>query len=414
MRSGWTRRQFVGTAAAAAAGLAAAGPTRDAEPLRIGLIGCGGRGAGAVENCIGSSSNVKLVALGDLFADRLDGCRKALAAQGHRVEDQHCFVGFDAYKRVLEAPIDLVLLASPPGFRPLHIEAAVEAGKHVFMEKPIAVDPVGVRRVLAAGQKGAQKKLAMVAGTQYRHQEGFIETIRRIHEGAIGPIVAGRCFYNAGELWFKNRKPDWSEMEYQTRNWIYFTYLSGDQMAEQHIHTIDVVCWTMKGPPVAAVASGGRQVRTHKKYGDVYDHFGVDYEFPGGVHVMSLCRQMNNTANIVNAYFVGTRGEASPYDGTISGEIRWKYEGGKTIADAYVQEHADLIASIRAEAPLNETRQVAESTLTAIMGREAAYTGRRVTWEEMIKSDLDLSPPRWEFGPAPERKPVFPGMPRVG
>jgi predicted dehydrogenase len=410
-----TRREFVGAGAWALAGCAAAAQDPAAPPLRIGLVGCGGRGRSAAENCLAAAPNVELVALADVFEERVKKSRRLLMATGHagvKVDESRCFWGLESYQRMLGTDVDLVLLATPPGFRPIHFAAAVEAGKHVFLEKPAAVDPAGVRKVLEAGARAKAKNLAVVAGTQYRHQKSFIETIRRVHDGAIGDVVAGRIYYHTGTSWSYPRRPGESDMEWQLRNWLYFDWLSGDHIVEQHVHTIDAMCWVMKGPPAGAVASGGRQVRVEPEFGNVYDHFSVDYEFSGGRHVSSYCRQMANTANQVGAWFVGTEGEADIYRGVITGRRPWQFPGSPSIAQAYVQEHADLIASIRAGRPLNETRQVAESTLAAILGRESAYTGAAIRWEEIEKSDLDLSPPSYAFGPLPVRPVPLPGKSR--
>ncbi len=380
--------------------------------MKIGLVGCGGRGTGAAEDCLKSAPDVQLVALADMFEDRLKSSREYLEKTKHAgVKIEHIFTGFDAYKRLLEH-VDLVLLCTPPGFRPMHFEAAVEAGKHVFMEKPVAVDPAGVRRVIEAGKKAAEKKLGVVSGTQYRHHKAFIETIRRVHEGAIGTILQGRAYYNTGPLWRHDRKPGQSDMEWQLRNWYYFDWLSGDHIVEQHIHTIDVTDWAMNARPLRASAIGGRQVRTGDEHGNIWDHFCVDYEYPGGVHVMSMTRQMPG-AGYVGAHFVGTLGTAAPYRGEITGPNRWKFEGNAgALGPAYVQEHRDLIESIRAGKPLNESEQVALSSLTAILGREAAYTGKTVSWDEMLKSSLDFSPPKYDFGPLAVRPVPVPGKKR--
>ena len=426
-----TRRDFVkGGSAATAALLAGCGGSSvlpeqipmvhagGQEPtLKIGLIGCGGRGTGAAENCLSAAPNVQIIAMADMFKDRLDNSRKLLSEKdGYKVKDDLTFTGFDAHKRILDTPIDMVLLATPPGFRPIHFASAVEAGKHVFMEKPCAVDPVGVRKVIETGEKARAKKLAVLPGTQYRHQVSFVETVKRVHGGQIGDIRAGRAYYNSGTLWDKPRGKGMTEMEWQLRNWLYFDWLSGDQPVEQHIHTIDVTDWVMNAHPVRAVATGGRQVRTGDKFGNVYDHFTIDYEYPGGVHVMSMCRQMANVSNHVGAYFEGTKGNVAVYQASIKGiggAPDWKFDGEISIGKAYVQEHTDLIASIRKNQPVNEARRIAETTLTAIMGREAAYTGKTVTWDEMTKSDLDLSPEKYEMGDNPVRPVPMPGQDRV-
>ncbi len=387
-------------------------------PIKIGLVGCGGRGTGAAENCLQSAKNIEIVALADMFPDRLNGCRKYLADTKHagvKIEDKNCFTGFDAYQRILDTGVELVLFATPPGFRPMHVEAAVDAGKHVFMEKPVAVDPVGCRKILEIGKKAEQKKLTVVAGTQYRHQEGFMQCMKRVHDGAIGDVRAGRIYYNGGGAWHYDRKPAESDMEFQIRNWYYYDWLSGDFIVEQHIHTIDVMVWAMKGPPMRATATGGRTQRVGPKYGNIYDHFAVDYEYPGGVHILSMNRHWDGAPGHVGAYFHGSKGMAMPYGvkkewaSEITGPNAWTYAGPATLGSAYVTEHADLIASIRSGAAVNESKQVADSTLTAIMGRQAAYTGKTVTWDEMTKSLIDYSPDEYVFGPLPERPVPMPG-----
>jgi predicted dehydrogenase len=335
---------------------------------------------------------------------------------GYKVADDNVFSGLDAYKKVIDSGIDLVLLATPPGFRAMHFAYAIEKGVHAFVEKPVAVDPVGVRKFIELGKKAKEKKLAVVAGTQYRHQKSFVETIKRIHDGALGDITGGRAYYNAGTLWSRGRKAEWSEMEWQLRMWIYYDWLSGDQPVEQHIHTIDVTDWAMGARPEKAVATGGRQVRVEPEFGNVYDHFTIDYVYPGNKHVMSMCRQMANTSNHVGMYVTGTKGEADIYKATIkdhAGKELWKYDGEISIAKAYVQEHTDLVESIRSGKPLNEAEQVAMSTLTAILGREAAYTGKEITHAEMMASELDLSPPKYEYGPNPVRPVPMAGKERA-
>jgi len=385
--------------------------TGDLPLLKVGLIGCGGRGTGAAEDCLRAAPRVQLVAVADLFADRAVKCLGWLAEQklpGFRLDDVRVFTGFDAWCRLIDtAGVDLVLLCTPPGFRPLHFAAAVEAGKHVFLEKPVAVDPVGVRRILAAGERAREQRLAVVAGTIYRHHPAFRETIRRVHGGAIGAVRAARCAYNTGGVWRRDRKPGESDMEWQCRNWYYFDWLSGDFIVEQHVHTLDVVNWALGAPRGRAVGGGGRQARTGPEHGNIYDHFAIDYEYPGGVHVLSVCRQIAGTPSEVGAWFSGVDGTAAPYAGEINGGRAWKFEG--EAPNPYVEEHVDLIRSIREKRPLNETRAIAGSTLTAILGREAAYTGKTLTWEDVAGSDQDLSPPRYEFGPLAVRPVPMPG-----
>jgi predicted dehydrogenase len=421
-QSGMSRRDFVkmtGTVslAVATAGLSTssrlfAANVAGTDTIRVGLIGCGGRGAGAAGDCINAAEGVELAAMGDLFEDRLRGSlnnlQGGLPAEKFKVTDDTAFWGFDAFEKVIATDCNYVILATPPGFRPQHLKAAIEAGKHVFMEKPVAVDPVGVRWVMICADLAAQKGLGIVTGTQRRHQASYIETIKRIHEGALGEIVAAQCYWNQGGLWAVQKQEGWSDMEWQVRNWLYFTWLSGDHIVEQHVHNLDVINWVLQAHPVKALGLGGRQARTDPVFGHIYDHFAIDYEFPNGVHVMSTCRQIDGTAGRVSENVVGTQGKANP-GGSIRGETPFRYEGPNP--NPYVQEHADLIASIRAGQPLNEGRQIAESTLTAIMGRMSAYTGQEVTWEwAMNESQLDLSPPKYEMGDLPVPPVAIPGQ----
>ncbi len=382
------------------------------ETIKVGLVGCGGRGTGAAENCLNSAPNLQLVAMADMFEDRLKKSRRQMAAAGHagyKVTDENCFSGFDAIRKMLDSGVDVVLLATPPGFRPMHLEMAVNAGKHVFMEKPCGVDPAGCRKVIAVGEKAKEKKLSIVAGTQYRHQASFQETIKRIHAGAIGEVLGGRIYYNTGTTWSQPRKEGMSDMEWQLRNWLYFSWLSGDQIIEQHVHTVDVMCWLMKGHPVKASGVGGRQVRVEPEYGNVYDHFFVDYEFEGGAHVLSMCRQMANCANLVGAFFVGSKGAVDPYQAEITGAEPWKSPEKPSIKDAYIKEHTVLIESIRKGQPVNEAAQLAESTLAGVLGREAVYTGQTVTWDQVANSDMSLMPEKLELGPIPMPPVPMPG-----
>jgi predicted dehydrogenase len=290
----------------------------------------------------------------------------------------------------------------------MHLKAAVEAGKHVFMEKPAGVDPTGIRSVLASSKLAEEKKLAIVAGTQRRHQKRYVETMKRLHAGAVGDIVTGRCYWNQGGLWMRPRQSEWSDVEWQIRNWNYFTWLSGDHIVEQHVHNLDVMNWALQAHPVRCVGMGGRQARTHSNYGHIYDHFAVDYEYPNGVRVMSMCRQIDGTASDVSEHVVGTMGTAD-CSGSIRGKNTWQFQGDEQ--NAYVQEHTDLVTSIREGKPLNEGRQLAESTLTAIMGRMSAYTGQAVTWEEALNSPMNLMPEKLELGSKPVDPVAVPGGP---
>jgi predicted dehydrogenase len=381
------------------------------DVIRVGLIGCGGRGTGAANDIVTGAEGVEIVAMGDLFPDRLEKSKTQLAkAIGPKLRiDDRAFVGFEAYRRVIESGVDLVILATPPGFRPAHFAAAIEAGKHVFMEKPVAVDPVGVRQVLAASQLAATKGLAVVAGTQRRHDPKYVEVMRRIHGGTIGEIVAGQVYWNQGGLWHVERSPGVSDTEWQIRNWLYFAWLSGDHVVEQHIHNIDIANWALRAHPVQANGVGGRQVRVDPSFGHIFDHFAVEFEYPNGARVLSMCRQQDGTSRAVAEHFQGTRGTS---DGNtwIRGEKPWGWPQDRPPVNPYVQEHVDLVASIRAATPLNEGRQVAESTLSAILAREAAYTGQAITWDEIMASDLDLSPGPLAFGPMPTPPIAVPGV----
>jgi predicted dehydrogenase len=403
-----SRRKFVSGTAALLAATPLVHASGQEQTLSVGLIGCGGRGTGAAENCLESSRNVRLVAMGDLFPERLEASRRQLSKrEGYKVDDGNAFVGWNAYQRVLESGVDMVILTTPPGFRPLHFKAAVEAGKHIFFEKPVAVDPTGVRTVLEYGKIAKEKKLAVVTGTQRRHQKSYQETIAKIHDGAIGDIVAGRAYWNGSGAFYNPRKPGQTEMEYQLRNWVYYPWLSGDHIVEQHIHNLDMMNWVLKGHPLRATAVGGRTQRTEERFGVIYDHFAVDYEYPNDVHVMSMCRHWNNTPSNISEAVVGTKGKSDCHSGVrpTQGEP-WSTPGGGI--NPYVQEHADLIASIRSGNPLNEAEQIAQTTLTAIMGREAAYTGQTILWDELLKSPMNLMPEKlaMDAPPPPARIPV--------
>ena len=411
-----TRREFVKTAGAAS--LAAAIPgnlrpfARGSDTIRVGVIGCGGRGTGATLDCLNSSPGVEVVALGDLVPDRIESSLNRLKAafpDRVNVPAARCFTGFDNYQGVCACPdVNLIVTAAPPGFRPIHLKAAVEAGKHVFMEKPVAVDPVGIRSVIASSDLAAQKGLAVVAGTQRRHQKLYLEMMKRIHDGQIGEIVAAQCYWNMGDLWLRKREPNMTEIEWQCRNWLYFTWLSGDHIVEQHVHNIDVVNWAIGAMPRTVMGMGGRQVRVAPDFGNIFDHFFVEFEYPNGVRAASMCRQTKGCAERVEERIVGTRGVALS-SGEIKGEKAWKFEGEEP--NPYVQEHADLIASIRGGKVLNEGRQIAESTMCAVIGRMSAYTGRAISWEwAMSASQLDLSPKRYEFGPNPVDPVAVPGI----
>jgi predicted dehydrogenase len=425
--NGSSRRHFLkaaaaGTALAANLNLLANAHAAGSDEIRVGLIGCGGRGTGAADNCLSSAPNVKLVAVGDAFRDRIDYCLHHRDVRKHKdqvdVPERRKFVGLDAFEKVLSCDINYVILATPPGFRPLHLQAAVAAGKNVFTEKPVATDGAGIRRVLAAYDEAKRKGLAIAAGTQRRHQKGYLETLSRIHDGAIGDITAARCYWNGSYVWDPHRRqPDWSDVKYQVRNWYYYVWLCGDHICEQHVHNLDVINWALKATPVRCVGMGGRVTRTDPKYGQIYDHFAVDYEYPSPadpkktIHVMSMCRQTppgSGCAQSISEALVGTKGFCQVNDYRISGAEEWRFNHRQDNLP-YVQEHTDLIGSIRSGTPINELKNVAESTLTAILGRMAAYTGKAVTWDNALNTKEDLMPekltwdtslPEWEI-PAP-------------
>ena len=436
-----SRRQFLKHSSLAVAGTAAVSelpfvvtsPAAPDDPIRIGLIGCGGRGTGATADALGASTkviypsagyhtedvadnaaaknqNVKVVALADVFPDRLGRCREQLAKLGMAIPNEQCFTGFEAYKQLLAVPeVNYVICATPPHFRPMHLKAAIEAGKNVFGEKPIAVDGPGVRMVLEAGELAKQKNLGIVAGTQRRHLRSYHEAIQRLHDGAIGELMYGRCYWNGGVIWVIERQPGWTDMEWQLRNWNYFTWLGGDHIVEQHVHNLDVMNWVLGTHPLKASALGGRQARPNQTYGHIYDHFAVEYEYPNGVRLFSQCRQMNGTEGKVEEAVTGTKGTSNcctwirPRDGAA-----WRFRDRDP--NPYQQEHQDLIDSIRAGQPLNEAKNVAESTLTGIMGRESAYSGQSVEWDQALNSKTRLGPEKYEFGELPFPAVAIPGQ----
>jgi predicted dehydrogenase len=320
-----------------------------------------------------------------------------------KVTPETSFVGFDAYQKVIDSGVDVVLLVTPPAFRAAQFKACVEAGKHVFMEKPVAVDPAGARSIIESAKIADEKKLSVVAGTQRRHQASYIEIMKRIHDGQIGDIVAAQCYWMGDYSYYipVEKKAEWSDMEWQLRNWNYFTWLSGDQIVEQHVHNIDIMNWVFNGPPATAVGVGGRAQRVEPVFGNVFDHFATEYEY-NGVRAMSMCRQMSNCSNRVHERVVGTKGVALiDADGSfaaIEGASPYKFE--EKMTDPYVQEHTDLIESIRSGKPINEAKTVAESSLTGVMGRMSAYTGRAMKYEWILeKSVLNLLPEKLALGP---------------
>jgi myo-inositol 2-dehydrogenase/D-chiro-inositol 1-dehydrogenase len=381
----------------------------DGRVLKAGLIGCGGRGTGAAINFLDAGPNLEIVALGDVFQDRLDKCRAEIKKQKNvDIPDEKCFLGFDNYEKVIDSGVDIVLLCTPPHFRPQHVEAAVKAGKHIFMEKPCAVDPVGARSVLVSSERSKQQGLCIVSGTIRRVQKDFMETRRRVMNGEIGDIVSAHIIRNGGSLWVIKRQAGWSDMEYMLRNWANFCWLSGDHIVEQFIHEVDVMNWYIGKNPVKAMGWGGRQRRIT---GDQYDFFSIEYLYDNGMQTHCAARQITGCSNLTKQLITCTNGFANA-KGTLfnlKGEEIWKYpypEEGATdetwkVTDPYVQEHINLVTAIRAEEVLNDAEAQVNSTLITIMGRISAYTGKDVTWEEVMNSDMYLGPKTYEFGPVP-------------
>ena len=423
---GLTRREVIKTAslaslaAAIPGGVFAAGTS---ERVKVGLIGCGGRGTGAAVDAVNASPDVVIAAMGDVFPDQLKWStgqlKEKVPADRLVVTPETSFVGFDAYQKVLATDVDVVILATPPFFRPVQLKAAVEAGKHVFTEKPVAVDPLGVRSVIATSELAAKKGLSVVAGTQRRHQNHYLEIMKRVHDGDIGELVAGQCYWNMGALWIERAAmnwanrivKNWSDMEWQIRNWLFTGWCGGDHIVEQHVHNLDVMNWAFDAHPVKCTGMGGRAARTDPMFGNIFDHFAVEYEYPNGARILSMCRQTAGASENVSERVVGTTGRTytDSSEGFIEGARPW--QPAEASPNPYVQEHADLIASIKAGKPLNEGRRVAESCLTAIMGRMSAYTGRALSWDwAMNASELDLTPPHMEFKELPPLEVPIPGQ----
>ena len=374
----------------------------DGPVLKAGVIGCGYRGTGAALNFLNAGPNLEITALGDVFIDRIDLCNKMLKEKkGIEVAQENCFAGFDAYEKVIDSGVDVVILATPPNFRPDHLESCVKARKHVFMEKPIAVDPVGVRSVMISGERADALGLSIVTGTIKRHQKDYIETFRKVAHGEIGGIVSANSYYNVGKLWHKNPRAEWSEMEAMIRDWVNWCWLSGDHIVEQNVHNLDTVNWFVGKHPLKAVGFGARHRRLT---GNQYDMFSVDFLYENDVHYHSMCRQINGCENNVSDLIRGTEGYTNCQNTIYNQDssIKWAFDYGnedKIIEiSPFDQEHIDWVTAIRTGKPVNETQAIAESTMTGIMGRVSAYTGKEVSWEEMMNSDLYLSPKHYSFG----------------
>ncbi len=391
----------------------------DGQKLRAGLVGCGNRGTGAALNFMDAGPNLEIVALADVFEDKIQDCRKKLKQYKIEVPDKNCFTGFDAFKKLLDVDLDIVLLVTPPRFRPEHLKACIEANKHVFMEKPACVDPVGARSVIASSKKAEALGLTVITGTQRRHQRDYIETYKQVANGEIGEITSARAFWMQSHVWFRTREEEWSDMEYMIRNWNNFCWLCGDHILDTHVHNIDVINWFIGKHPDSAVGFGGRHRRIT---GDQYDFFSIDFHFGEGLFSHSFTRQIDGCANAMGEFIMGTKGYTNCQNTIYNpdGTIKWEYEyprdnSGKPTntvkVSPYVQEHVHLVTAIRTNKPVQEAEQTAISTLTAIMGRTAAYTGRKITWEEMMSSTEVLGPEAIEMGPVDRDFPVpVPGI----
>ena len=423
-----SRRSFLKTSAAASGAVVASGSLgalRAASPvhqgggkLKVGIVGVGGRGSGAAVQSIMADKENVLYAAGDAFVDRLEsglaGIQKSAEGAGRKdqfqVPPERRFVGLDAIDQVLATGVDVVLLATPPGFRPMQIERAVEKGVHVFAEKPVATDAPGVRRVEKACELAKKKGVSVVSGLCYRYHDGRRATVKKLQEGAVGEILTMQGNYVTGELWFRPVEDNWSALQKQVRNWLYYTWLSCDHIGEQHIHTLDMLAW-IKGDvyPKAATSLGGRQKRTDPKFGNVYDHFATTYEWEDGTRGIAQCRQQNNCWRDVNEYIYGTEGKANVFRHQIAGKDKWRYADKSR--NMYQAEHDEMFAAIRAGKPINNGEYMCNSTLMAIMGRMAAYTGKRITWEQAHDSQEVLMPNllTWDDEP-PEHPIAIPGV----
>ncbi len=423
-----SRRKFIGDAAALTAvgtlGLGAvvsscsrkpkyvapvfADRAPDGPVLRAGLVGCGDRGTGAAFNFLEAGPNLEIVALGDVFPDKLENCRQQLREKKNvEIPDDKCFLGFDSYKSVIDSGIDVVLLCQPTHFRAESLRYAVQERKQVFAEKCVAVDPVGIRSVMASGKMAESAGLNVVVGTQRRHQLDYIKTFEMIKNGAIGDLISANCYWNQGMFRHVYPQPGWSDMEAMIRDFFNWNWLSGDHILDQHIHNIDIIVWFFEKYPVKAVGFGGRHRRP---LGDQYDYFSVDFEFDDGRHFHGMCRQIDGCANNVSELIYGTKGYTNARDKIwdTKGNLIWEYQYplgddgqqmNRVAISPYVQEHINLVTAIRTGDYINEIQNVCESNMAAIMGRESAYTGRQMTWDDMMDSNLRLGPSEYAMGP---------------
>ncbi len=411
-----SRRDFLRTTSAAVTGASLLGGlaversayAAGGDTLKLALIGCGGRGSGAADQALSTEGPLKLVAMADVFDDHLQGALNMLKGKhGDRVDvaKEKQFIGFDAYKQAI-AQADVVILATPPGFRPMQFEEAVAQGKHIFTEKPVGTDAPGIRRFLAAAEESKKKNLKVVVGLQRRYDPAYRETIQRIHDGAIGDVVAMRCYWNGSTPWLHRRAElekqygrKLTEMEYQMRNWYYFTWICGDHIVEQHIHNLDVINWVKKGHPVRAQGMGGCEVRKGLDYGEIFDHHAVEFEYEDGSRCFSFCRHINGCWDNVSEHVIGTKGRCEFDRKAIIGENKWHYTGKNV--NPYQQEHDELYEAIRNDKPLNNAEYGAHSTFTAILGRLCTYSGKQIEWDDAINSKINLFPDKlaWDADP---------------
>lgn len=433
-----SRRKFIaGTAAATAA--ASALPIESyaqvggSDEIKVGMIGCGGRCSGAIVQNLTASDNARLVAVADAFQDKIDGTgprasglpviQKNIDKIGKSkqidVPASRQFAGFDAYKKVIDE-VDLVVIATPPGFRPYHFEAAVEAGKNVFMEKPVCVDAKGYNQVIRAAKIADEKNLKVVVGLQRHYQDSYIKALEKVREGAIGDMISAQCWWNGGGVWTVERQPGWSEMEYQMRNWYYFNWLCGDHIAEQHVHNIDVVNWFFSndsqngGNPVKAQGMGGREVRVGQNTGEIFDHHYVEFRYEGDKIANSQCRHIKGCKNKVEEEFHGSEGILYTSGGRArivdhKGNEVWNYRNRKA-GNPYQVEHDILHEHIRNDKPINNAHYAAKSSFTSVLGRLATYSGKEVTWDQAVKSDFSIMPEEFSFDSDPIPKPDAEGL----
>ncbi len=424
-----SRRSFLKSAGAAAVtvplaynlGFAGELFSSKKKKLKIGLVGCGGRGTGAAVQALKADPDVELTAMADVFPDQIETAYQALLKiepSKVNVKEKHKFVGFDAYQKLIDSGVDVVLLASPPVFRPLHITAAVDAGKHIFCEKPVAVDPPGVRKVLEAVRKSKEKNLAVVAGFCFRYAYPNRGVFNKVREGSIGDILSLSSFRYGGDLTLKPRQAHWSETEYQLRNWFYYNWLSGDLVVEQAVHSLDMMSWAMGDvSPVKAIGTGGRQVRVDQAYGNVFDHFAVEFEYANGIKGYHFARQQVGCANRNSVDVIGTDGKALVQIGSryeIQGRHPWKFDGQNN--NMYQTQHDELFASIRKGEPINDGEWMTNSTMLAVLVTMAAYSGKEVTWDQAFNSDLTWGPAAETYSldmEAPEIPVAKPGMSRI-